>query len=116
MNRVVFTIGAAAAMALTGAAGPPAAAQSDGIASRGAAYAEKNCARCHGVGPGDKFSPMPELAPFRIIANTPGMTGTAIAVWLRTPHKEMPNLMIEAGDRADLIAYIVSLRDASDTK
>lgn len=103
-------------MAMALAVSEPTSAQSDGVASRGAAYAENNCARCHGTGPGDKFSPMPGLAPFRIIANTPGMTATAIAVWLRTPHKDMPNLVIEADDRADLIAYIVSLRDPGNSK
>ncbi len=116
MNRVVSTICAAAAVALMATAAPQAFAQSGGDASRGAAYAQSNCARCHGVGPGDKFSPVPGLAAFRVIANTPGMTGTAIAVWLRTPHNSMPNLVIEAGDRADLIAYISSLRDPAGRK
>ena len=39
------------------------------------------------------------------------MTATALAVWLRTPHKSMPNLMIAPQDRNNVIAYIVSLRD-----
>ena len=39
------------------------------------------------------------------------MTGTALSVWLRTPHKSMPDLIIEQEDRNNVIAYIVSLRD-----
>ena len=39
------------------------------------------------------------------------MTGTALSVWLRTPHKSMPDLIIEPEDRNNVIAYIVSLRD-----
>ena len=39
------------------------------------------------------------------------MTGIAISVWLRTPHDLMPNLFIEADDRANVIAYIISLRE-----
>lgn len=90
----------------------PVAAQEPGDATRGAVYAERTCARCHGIGPGEKFSPVPGLAPFKLIANTPGMTATALSVFLRTPHKDMPNFMIEASDRADVIAYIMALRDA----
>lgn len=116
MKSPVSLASVAAAIAIATAAVPEAFAQSEGIASRGAAYAEQHCARCHGVGAGDKVSPVPGLAPFRVIASAPGMTGTAIAVWLRTPHKDMPNLVIEPGDRADLIAYIVSLRDTAEAK
>jgi cytochrome c len=110
-----WTIGAFTSVALMVTTAPHAFAQTAGEASRGASYAEKNCARCHGVGPADASS-VPGLAAFRVIANTPGMTGTAIAVWLRTPHKDMPNLVIEAEDRADLIAYILSLRDPGSSK
>ncbi len=116
MKSPVSIPGVAVFMAVSIAAMPEAFAQSEGVASRGAAFAEQNCARCHGVGPGDKSSPVPGLAPFRVIANSPGMTGLAIAVWLRTPHNDMPNLVIAAEDRSDLIAYIVSLRDAGNAK
>ena len=57
------------------------------------------------------MSPRVGVATFKTIANTPGMTGTALAVWLRTPHKSMPNLIIEAEDRNNVIAYILSLGD-----
>ena len=50
------------------------------------------------------------VAPFRTIANASGMTATAISVFLRTPHRSMPNLMIEEADRNNVIAYIMSLR------
>jgi len=86
-------------------------AQEAGDTARGLEYAQRHCAECHGVLPGDRESPRPLIATFRTIANTPGMTGTALAVWLRTPHKNMPNLIVAAEDRADLIAYILSLRE-----
>lgn len=86
-------------------------AQDAGDTARGLEYAQRHCAECHGVLPGDRESSRPPIATFRSIANTPGMTGTALAVWLRTPHKNMPNLIVAAEDRADLIAYILSLRE-----
>ena len=80
------------------------------------AFAQETCASCHGVLATDLVSPRPSTATFRTIANTPGMTGTAIAVWLQTPHKSMPNLIIEPQDRNNVIAYIVSLRDKQPAK
>lgn len=105
MRRVLMAMTAAIAFA-----GGAAMAQEVGDAERGSAYAQRHCATCHGVLATDIESPQPRVATFRRIANTPGMTGTALAVWLRTPHRDMPNLIITAEDRADLIAYIVSLR------
>lgn len=86
-------------------------AQEAGDAAKGAEYARRNCAECHGVRPVDVESPRPPIATFRAIANTPGMTGTALAVFFRTPHRNMPNLIVAEQDRADLISYILSLRD-----
>jgi hypothetical protein len=55
---------------------------------------------------------VPAAAPtFRAIANTPGMTALALTVFLRTPHRNMPNLIISDSDRDNVIAYILSLRD-----
>jgi hypothetical protein len=48
---------------------------------------------------------------FRNIANTPGMTATAIRVFLTTSHPKMPNLILTPEEIADVSAYILSLRD-----
>ena len=103
-------IGAAAIgwLAMAGVA----AAQEAGDAAKGLAYAVRVCAECHGVLAIDRASPMMGLATFKAIANSPGMSGTALAVWLRTPHQSMPNLVIETEDRSNVIAYILSLREA----
>ncbi len=85
-------------------------AQEPGDSAKGRAYAREHCAMCHGIEADDLMSPRPGLATFETIANTPGMTGTAIAVWLRTPHDKMPDFIIPTEDRNNLIAYIVSLR------
>jgi mono/diheme cytochrome c family protein len=80
-----------------------------GDVEAGLRYADAVCSECHGVRP-DEASRMPKVATFVEIANSPGMTGTAIAVWLQTPHRAMPNLMLEAEDRANVIAYIMTLK------
>lgn len=104
------------ALVASGARPTAAVAQDVGDPSKGQAYAERHCAGCHGVGPADRTSPKLGLATFRMIAGTPGMTGTALAAWLRTPHNAMPNLIVEADDRLDLIAYILSLREPRPSK
>ena len=91
-------------------------AQAAGDTGRGIAFALKTCASCHGVRATDLSSPMPNTVTFKEVANAPGMTGIAINVWLQTPHRSMPNLIIEPRDRADVIAYIVSLRDTPQAK
>lgn len=81
-----------------------------GDTKKGLSFARETCAECHGVLVTDRVSPRPDIATFNAIGNTPGMTGTAVSVWLRTPHKSMPDLIIETEDRTNVIAYILSLR------
>ena len=100
-----------AAVCLTLAGSSSAVGQTIGDASRGLAYAQRACAECHAVSPSQPISPRPGVTPFKTIANTPGMTPTAILVWLQTPHPTMPNLMIDADDKEDVIAYIASLKE-----
>jgi hypothetical protein len=59
----------------------------------------------------DGQSPDRRAPSFSTIANTPGMTVTALTVWSRSVHPTMPNLVISPTDMDDLIAYILSLRD-----
>jgi cytochrome c len=82
-----------------------------GDAGQGLAYAEKTCAGCHSVLRTGAASPNKDAPPFEQIANTPGMSITALTVWSRTSHPTMPNFVIPANDMDNLIAYIMSLRD-----
>lgn len=84
--------------------------QDIGDAGKGLAYARKVCASCHNVLSSAAASPNRSAPPFKAIANTPGMSITALTVWSRTTHPTMPNLIIDPNDMDDLIAYILSLR------
>lgn len=82
-----------------------------GSVARGLAYAETNCASCHGISADDPASPNLDAPPFTELANdTPGMTGLALNVWLRSPHEQMPHLLIPADRAEDLWAYMSSLK------
>ena len=57
------------------------------------------------------------MAPsFLDVANMPSTTALSLKVFLRTSHKEMPNLIISETDTDDLIAYILNLKEPSTRK
>ena len=78
---------------------------------KGFAYAEQFCSGCHNILRTDAASPNKQAPAFKEIANTPGMSITALTVWSRTSHSTMPNLVIDSADMDNLVAYILSLRD-----
>ena len=77
---------------------------------RGASLASSQCSECHAVSKGAR-SPKVTVPTFTAIAATPGMTSLALEASLQTSYRQMPNLLIERADRADIIAYILSLKD-----
>ena len=83
-----------------------------GSSEAGGALARQVCSPCHAITPEQSVPRMLDIAPdFRTIANTSGMTATALHAFLRTPHPKMPNLILTPEQSADVIAYILSLRD-----
>ena len=83
-------------------------AQEIGDAARGWKVAFGNCAGCHGIRNDGKSS---SRAPtFSAIANSKGMSAMALNVALLSSHRSMPNIMLSAQDRADIIAFILTLK------
>src|SRR5262245_52702316 len=92
MRTIVTTFFAAASLAVsTGAAG----AQEMGDAKRGHFLAETVCSECHAIDKGAPRSRNGNAPTFESVAKTRGMTPTALRVALRTPHREMPNLILK---------------------
>lgn len=87
-----------------------AAAQTSESVARGFFYSDRVCGECHAVAAGEKSSNDPAAPTFDIIANTPGMTATALNVWLHTSHPTMPHLIVEADRIVDIAAYIGTLK------
>jgi len=84
-----------------------------GDAARGLSYAKKFCAGCHGVEAKDQSSPNSEAPTFKAVANSTGMSSTALTLWMQSPHLHlsMPELIVPVEDRDDLIAYILGVKD-----
>jgi len=82
-------------------------AQQAGDAGAGAAYAKQYCSKCHAIGD-TEISPEPKAPRFKDIANK--RSAVVLDVWLRRPHLYMPNIVVEADQIDNVIAYILSLK------
>ncbi len=85
-------------------------AQQVGDPATGLAYAREVCSECHAVEAGDLRHSVFDVLSFQEIANTPGISEVALISFFQTPHPSMPNLIVAADDRRDVIAYILSLK------
>ncbi len=80
-----------------------------GDKEKGHAYAQKFCADCHGVEKGEHVL-FGDVPGFQDVADSEGMSPRALAVWLRTSHPTMPDLIIPPDDIDNVIAYTMSLK------
>jgi len=107
MTRIARLIGSIAIVG-TLFTGTPARAQE--IANAGLILARQLCSECHAVERAPARSPNPASPPFETIANVPGMTGIALSAALQSPHRSMPNVMLDSNQLGSIVAYILSLR------
>ncbi|HJS30994.1 MAG TPA: cytochrome c [Alphaproteobacteria bacterium] len=93
------------ALAASGAVAMP---PGDVVAGR--RIAEANCISCHAVSdwPGKRGADV--APPFASIANDPARTEMWLRVFLQTPHRRMPDLVMTNREIDDVISYIGSLR------
>ena len=78
----------------------------------GRAFAREACITCHVVDPANASPRVVVIGPnFQDIANTKGMTATALRVFLTTSHPKMPNLILTPEQIAEVTAYVLSLRE-----
>jgi len=107
MTRIVMLAGILAASAYAANAQDAA-----GNPEVGRVYAREACSPCHAVTAEQASQRNIAIAPdFQTIASTPGMTATAFRAFLQTPHPKMPNLILTPEQSADVIAFVLSLRD-----
>ncbi len=78
--------------------------------SLGRAIAEKTCSFCHQIAPGAASQNPDSKAPsFVDIARMPSTNERSINVFLRSSHRNMPNIMLTPDEIDSLAAYIVGL-------
>jgi len=104
MKRISVLIGCALAAATA------AEAVDAGRVQAGRTVAQNICSECHVVAPYETGSVVSAAPSFESIANSPGMTSIALSAALQSPHPTMPDLILGEEDRADVVAYILSLK------
>lgn len=88
-------------------------AQQTNQAKRGLSVAKMVCAPCHSVERRSRRSPDAGAPRFEDIANSPGMTATAISLALQTTsHRTMPKYKLNTEALDVLTTYILSLKRA----
>ena len=91
--------------------------QAHGNADAGREFALQACTGCHVVSSDQPFAPdLKGMPDFHTIANRPGVTAESLRRKLAAlprvpPHGQMANPEINDVDRADVVAYILSLRE-----
>lgn len=92
---------------------PPSPAATPGDPRSGRSFALENCTQCHVVTP-DRASPLRSSAApdFSVIANDKGVSPVRLNIWLHNPHPTMPTLVLSRQQAADVVAYILSLRES----
>jgi cytochrome c len=97
---------------LTASAYTANAQDASGNPEAGRLLAREVCSPCHAVAAEQASQRTIAIGPdFQTIANTSGMTATALRAFLQTPHRKMPNLILTPEQSADVIAFVLSLRD-----
>ena len=104
--------GATALLVLAGLVPACAVEQAD-LLDEGRRIARESCAQCHLLdAAGKPASPDQRMQgpAFAAVAAMPSTTSVAIKVFLKTPHANMPNIMLSEAEIDALAVYILSLR------
>ena len=74
-------------------------------ADNGGRLAQRWCAACHIVAPGQQQGST-DVPPFKAIAQRPDFDEKQVAFFLLDPHPKMPDMGLTRNEAADLAAYI----------
>lgn len=76
----------------------------------GQVLAQEECATCHRVQKGETDEKFLDVAAFQTLADSPSKTSLSLRVFLKTPHRDMPDLVLTEAEIDGVIAYIQSLK------
>ncbi|MFN5689864.1 c-type cytochrome, partial [Bradyrhizobium sp.] len=68
------------------------------------------CSSCHAIDAGGSRAQTTTAPDFVAVANMPSTTELALKVFLQSSHPTMPNVVLTAEQRGDLVNYILSLK------
>ncbi len=99
-------------LGLVSLGGPPVLADEtlpgDPVAGR--IFAERECGDCHDTSRDGTAYPLNAAPAFIDVADQRSTTALSLRVFLRSTHRDMPDLILTQREQDDVIAYILSLR------
>lgn len=110
MTKFVSSVSTIVLWALSLAQPMTAAAQDLGDVGVGQDLAHRVCATCHRVGKGETDEKFLDIAAFQTLADSPSKTALNLRVFLKSPHRNMPDLILTEAEIDGVIAYIHSLK------
>ena len=78
--------------------------------NQGKVLAERWCASCHVVAPGQKVASNDQAPPFASLATRPDFNADRLAFLLLKPHPNMPQLALSRSAVMDLAGYVLTLK------
>jgi mono/diheme cytochrome c family protein len=81
-----------------------------GDIAQGQELARRICSGCHQIERAPPAGDVLAGPAFKAIADNPSTTALSLRVFLRTPHRNMPNLILTESETQDVIGYILSLK------
>lgn len=103
-------LAALSVVALMSVIEPGIAADLPGDTAAGRALALQSCAGCHVVAERQPRPGMDGAPAFATLARDPAVTETSLRVFLQTPHRRMPNLILSNREIDDVVSYILAMR------
>lgn len=76
----------------------------------GRIFAERECGDCHDISREGGDYPLNAAPSFLDVASVRSTTALSLRVFLRSTHRDMPDLILTEREQDDVIAYILSLR------
>jgi mono/diheme cytochrome c family protein len=109
--RILVLIGLALLRGMTQAFAQPGTRAPD--VEYGKKLARNLCSNCHLVGTGEQQQANADVPSFPEIANKEGQTAGSIMAHIVLPKHPMPTIPLTQIELADLVAYILTLRESN---
>ena len=81
-----------------------------GDSTAGYDLANKVCIYCHDVDRGGAGLSEKGAPAFQDVADNPGINPISLRVFLRSPHEDMPDIILTETQTDDIVAYIMGLK------
>lgn len=110
VSRAISVLLAFAALAVLGSPQALSDETLPGDPVAGRIFAERECRDCHDITREGGDYPLNAAPSFLDVATQRSTTALSLRVFLRSTHREMPDLILNQREQDDVIAYILSLR------